>query len=219
MKKEVQGMFQGAIDTLQQKTFWKIQGLNLFLTMKKVIFFVWSYVTIIFITSISIQALQLNAYQMNILESQLGFIILGILVFDFFKNVIQHFSIYEMLPILILVMKGGLYFLALNIAFTIHITNFESTSNLLFRWFVVVILFSINKFFVFRSLSKDLMSGKKTDWVGNIDREVTHKYVNGSLVRDEISETYCLKYSLIKLGIKKNHEYGIKAVMGIGVKK
>jgi hypothetical protein len=219
MRKELQDIFQGAINTLHQKMFWKIQGLNLFLIIKKVVFFVWSYTSIIFITSFSIQALHLTAYQKNVLESELGFLVFGILVFDFFKNG-QRYSISEMLPICIFVLKSGLCFLVLNIAFSINITNFENAGNLILRWFVVVILFSINKFFVFRTLSKDVMSGEKADWIGNIDREVTHKYVNGSLLRDEISETYYLKYSLAKLEIKKNHEYGIGAVLrGVGVKK
>ena len=212
MKKEVQAIFQEVTDTLHQKIFWKIQGLNLFMIMKRIVYYVLIALSLIFVISITLQGLHLSSSQK--VNMELGISLCGqIIVFiRMFKNIFRGRD--RMIVLLKTVVNGFLWTLFVYLAITINLTNYDKISNLIQGWFVVGVLFKLNEILIFRKLSKEVENGKKFDWLVLVGQQVNRTFDNGILLSVDISEMYKLRYSRVNFKFNRATTAVNKAILG-----
>lgn len=203
MKKEVQDIYQGAINTLHQKIFWKIQGFNLFMIVKRLVYYVLITLSLIFVVSILSQIFHLSGFQKEKIASAFYFLTVIGALFNMFKNSFRGTESEGMLELLKAIMNSMLWTLMFCLAFSINLTSYEKISNLILSWFVVAFLFRLNEIMVFRKLSKQVESGKKTDYFDLVEQRVTKKFANERLSDVVFSETYKLRYSRVTFKVNK----------------
>lgn len=203
MKKGVQGMFQGVIDTLHQKVFWKIQGFNLFMVAKRIVFYIFVALWLICVVSILSQIFHLSGFQKEKIASAFYFFTVIGAVFNMFKSSFRGTKSEGMLELLKAILNSMLWTLMFYLAFSINLTSYEKISKLILSWLFVSFLFELNKIIVFRKLSKKVESGKKTDYFDLIEQQVTKKFENERLSDAVVSETYKLKYSRISFKVNR----------------
>ncbi|WP_270338079.1 hypothetical protein [Lactococcus lactis] len=201
MKNEVQGIFQGAIDTFHQKMFWKIQGLNLFMIVKRIVYYVLIALSLIYVVSVTSQGIHLSSFQkVNIFNG----ISIFVLIFLFFKVVKNSFRGSNVsFEVSKFIVSGFLWNLMFYLAFSTNLTSYEKISNLVWSGFVVAFLFRLIEIIVFRKLSKQIENDKKPDWVDLVEQQVTKKFEDERLSYADVSETYKLKYSRISFKVNR----------------
>lgn len=201
MKKEVQGMFQGAIDTLHQKMFWKIQGFNLFMIVKRIVYYVLIALSLIYVVSVTSQGLHLSGFQKTNIFNGVSIFVLIFLFFKVVKNTFRGSNVsFEVSK---LIVSGFLWNLMFYLAFSTKLTSYEKISNLIWSGFVVAFLFRLIEIIVFRKLSKQIENDKKPDWVNLVEQQVTKKFEAEWLSEAIVCETYQLKYSRISFKVKR----------------
>ncbi|AYG01306.1 hypothetical protein [Lactococcus allomyrinae] len=198
---------------LHQKTFWKIQGLNLFLVLRKIVSYLLIVLSLIFVVSLTSQALDFSNGQR---EKILNLILLLVTVVNFIKGGKKVFQ--RRAPDLEVVktfLNVGLWWFLIYLAFSIQLTDYERINELLQRWFVVGFLFEVSHFFIFRHLAQEIKTGKKSDWVRRIDGQKKSNYQDGLLLFTEVSETYHLKYTRVYFKFNSNEGHVAKIKKGI----
>lgn len=201
MKKEVQGIFQGVIDTLHKKIFWKIQGFNLFMIMKKIAYYILIALSLIYVVSVTSQGLHLSGFQKTNIFNGLSIFVLIFLFFKVVKNSFRGSNVsFEASKFIV---SGFLWNLIFYLAFSTNLTSYEKISNLVWSWFVVAFLFRLIEIIVFRKLSKQIENDKKTDWVSLTEQQVTKRFEDEHLSEAIVSETYKLRFSRINFKLDR----------------
>lgn len=201
MKKELQDIFQRLTNTLHQKIFWKIQGFNLFMIVKRIVYYVLIALSLIYVISVTSQGLHLSNFQkVNIFNG----ISIFVLIFLFFKVVKNSFRGSNVsFEVSKFIVSGFLWNLMLYLAFSTNLTSYEKISNLIWSGFVVAFLFRLIEIIVFRKLSKQIENDKKPDWVDSVEQQVTKKFEDERLSYANVSETYKFKYSRISFKVNR----------------
>lgn len=195
-------------EVLQTKTFWKIQGLNFYLIVGKIVSFVMLSLSLIAVVSITSQGLHLSDFQKGSVLNITIFVVVVLWKFiNLFKNI--HNGDDGSVEFLRAILGILAWAFIICSAFSINLTDYKAYFDLLLHWFVLFILFDLTKRSIFRKLTRDIITGEKSDWVRNINQKVIDKYEYGSLISSEIIETYKVKYSTVNLVSKLKKEFFI----------
>lgn len=150
-------------DMLHLKIFWKIQGFNLFMIVKRIVYYILVALSLIFVVSVVSQGLHLSSFQKENILNGISIFMLIFLLFKVVKNNFRGSNLsFEFSKFII---SSFLWIFTFHLAFSINLTSYEKISNLISSWFIVAFLFRLIEIIVFRKLSKQIEKDKKPDWV------------------------------------------------------
>ena len=190
-------------ELLCQKIFWKIQGLNLFLVLRKIVYFILIGLSLIFVVSLTSQALHFSKVQREGILSLIVMLVGAVSFLGLCKKVFHGGKF--ALEAIKTTLNACLWFFLICLAFSIQLTDYKKISELLQSLLMVAFLFGVSRFFIFRNLVHGIRTGKKADWVRRVDWQKKSNCQDGLLLLTEVLEIYYLKYSRVEVSFTTKH--------------